>query len=84
MMSPGRSERRLSTTVCLVCGNSPRDVDVDLADLEDVAFLDAIDHVELARLFEEPQVGLHVGEDVPLAAVQVDQRVHVLVRFAPG
>src|SRR2546423_10652958 len=51
------------------------DMDVDLANFEDLSFLDAISQIERSRLFEKPRVGLDVGEDVPLAAVKIDQRI---------
>ena len=46
-----------------------------------LAFVDVVHQLELARLFQEDRLGLDVGEDVALAAVdfleQVDVGVHL-------
>ena len=55
------------------------DLDVDAADAVAVAFLDVVDDVELARLFEEAVVGLDLGEDVALAAVLVAELLQIEV-----
>ena len=51
-------ERRLDPRVRIVAA----DVDEDPPDAPPLAFLDVVDQVDLARLFEEHGLRLHVGE----------------------
>ena len=55
------------------------DFDIDPADAVAVAFVDRVDDIQLAGLFQEAVVGLDFGEDVALAAVFVAELLQIEV-----
>ncbi len=55
------------------------DLDIDAADPIAGAFLDVVDDVELAGLFEKAVVGLDLGEHVAVAAVLVAELLQIEV-----
>ena len=83
-MSPGLKRKAIEHRGDLRVRILALDLDVDLAHAVAVAFLDVVDQIELAGLFEEPRVGLDVGEHVADAAVLVGHHVTVGCPSWPG